>query len=141
LHDPSPEEVETWQDAQQQLGEIYQSEETYWSTKVKELKATSSRQKKNHIGQMEINGLSSDPVAIRQHVQVFYHQLFNSEGPRIGQISPSVWSENEKTQQQKENVALITPFSEEEIREALFQMNGAKAPEPDGFPILFYQHY
>jgi hypothetical protein len=68
------------------LSEIYQSEEIYWSTRAKELwlkegdrniaffhKAATSRQKKNHIGQMELQGqLFSDPVEIKKHVQAFY---------------------------------------------------------------------
>ena len=38
-----------------------------------------------------------------------------------------------------ENDTLISPFSEQEIREAVFQMEHNKAPGPDGFPAEFYQ--
>ena len=38
-----------------------------------------------------------------------------------------------------ENDILISPFSEQEIREAVFQMEHNKAPGPDGFPAEFYQ--
>jgi hypothetical protein len=38
-----------------------------------------------------------------------------------------------------ENEILTAPFSEEEIYEALFQMERNKAPGPDGFPAEFYQ--
>jgi hypothetical protein len=34
---------------------------------------------------------------------------------------------------------LIAPFYEEEVHEALFQMEHNKAPGPDGFPAEFYQ--
>jgi hypothetical protein len=39
----------------------------------------------------------------------------------------------------EENNLLIQPFSEEEVREAVFQMEHNKAPSPDGFPVEFYQ--
>jgi hypothetical protein len=34
---------------------------------------------------------------------------------------------------------LIAPFTEEEVRTAIFQMEHNKAPGPDGFPPEFYQ--
>jgi hypothetical protein len=39
----------------------------------------------------------------------------------------------------KENEQLVKPFSEEEIRHAVFQMEHNKALRPDGFPVEFYQ--
>jgi hypothetical protein len=39
----------------------------------------------------------------------------------------------------QENVILISPYSEEEIRKAVFQMEHSKALGPDGFPAEFYQ--
>jgi hypothetical protein len=38
-----------------------------------------------------------------------------------------------------ENDLLISPFTEDEIRKALFQMEHNKAPGLDGFPAEFYQ--
>jgi hypothetical protein len=39
----------------------------------------------------------------------------------------------------EENEILIANFSENEVREAVFQMEHNKAPGPDGFPAEFYQ--
>lgn len=36
---------------------------------------------------------------------------------------------------------LEVPYSEEEVKIALFQMFPTKAPGSDGFPALFYQHF
>ena len=40
-----------------------------------------------------------------------------------------------------ENEFLTSPFSEEEIWTAVFQMEHNKAPGPDGFPAEFYQSF
>jgi hypothetical protein len=42
---------------------------------------------------------------------------------------------------QEENDLLVRPFTMEEIRETIFQMEHNKAPEPDGFQAEFYQAY
>ena len=39
----------------------------------------------------------------------------------------------------EENDIVVSPFSESEVREAVFQMEHNKAPGPDGFLAEFYQ--
>jgi hypothetical protein len=39
----------------------------------------------------------------------------------------------------KENDILISPFTESEVRDAVFHMEHNKAPGPNGFPAEFYQ--
>lgn len=39
------------------------------------------------------------------------------------------------------NEELVRPFTEDEIKEALFQMCPTKAPEPDDFPAVFFQKH
>jgi hypothetical protein len=41
----------------------------------------------------------------------------------------------------EENAFLVAPYSEEEIRKAVFQMENNKAPGPDGFHATFYQSF
>ena len=53
-------------------------------------------------------------------------------------MDPDLWDENELVQD-FENEILTQPFSEEEIKEALFQMEKNKAAGPDSIPIEFYQ--
>jgi hypothetical protein len=39
------------------------------------------------------------------------------------------------------NAKLIAPYTEAEVKEALFQMFPTKSPGPDGFPAHFFQHH
>lgn len=39
------------------------------------------------------------------------------------------------------NNTLLAPFTEKEVKEALFQMFPTKAPGPDGFPTHFFQRH
>jgi hypothetical protein len=41
----------------------------------------------------------------------------------------------------EENAFLTSPYSEEELKKAVFQMEHNKAPGPDGFPAEFYQNF
>jgi hypothetical protein len=42
---------------------------------------------------------------------------------------------------QPENEFLTAPFTEKEVREAIFSMEHNKTPRQDGFPTEFYQHF
>ena len=42
---------------------------------------------------------------------------------------------------QSVNDFLTAPFTEKEIRDAIFDMEHNKATGPDGFPAKFYQHF
>ena len=42
---------------------------------------------------------------------------------------------------EEENKVLVAPFSEEEVKMAVFYMEHNKAPGPDGFPTKFYQFF
>jgi len=41
----------------------------------------------------------------------------------------------------EENTFLTAPFTEDEVRKAIFQMEHNKAPGLDGFPAEFYQTF
>lgn len=50
------------------------------------------------------------------------------------------WAEEEKVSLE-ENDCLEAPFTEEEVRDAIFGSYAEGAPDPDGFSFLFYQTF
>lgn len=77
---------------------------------------------------------------MKSYITKFYKNLFGPpentsitlDESRIEDI-PQVTNE--------ENEFLTAPFSEDEIRGAVFEMEHNKAPGPDGFPVEFYQNF
>ena len=55
-------------------------------------------------------------------------------------ISDDFWEESQKVSRE-ENDFLVAPFSEEEIKEAIFNCYPEGAPGPDGLSFLFYQKF
>lgn len=75
------------------------------------------------------------PSNINQHLGLFFHNLFQANGPRDMNdtlsvinhvISPSM------------NASLISPVSDDEIKSAAFQPGAFKAPGADVYPGIFY---
>lgn len=65
----------------------------------------------------------------------FYLDLFSSEGRRdMAEALEFV----EEVVSNEDNLRLEKEVTEEEIRMAAFQLNGSKAPGPDGFSGCFY---
>uniref|UniRef100_A0A2N9GUN7 Reverse transcriptase domain-containing protein n=1 Tax=Fagus sylvatica TaxID=28930 RepID=A0A2N9GUN7_FAGSY len=73
---------------------------------------------------------------IRDGIVDFYQGLYSEKEawrPVLGGVEFNTIDSAEATQ-------LEGPFSEEEVVTALNQMNGEKAPGPDGYTIAFYKH-
>lgn len=100
-------------------------------------RVANSHRRHNHVGILRINGvLSSDTVAIKDHIVNYYDSLYTEQTswrPRVDGISFSsidvdvcLWLER--------------GFEEQEVWEVVREMNGDKAPGPDGFSMAFFQH-
>lgn len=80
--------------------------------------------------------LTTDPLEIDNNLQDFYEMLYESEYTQNGkeqnaclyQLKFLTISDDEKT-------ILDSPLTTEELCEAIGDINGGKAPGPDGLPI------
>src|SRR6266540_2079354 len=72
----------------------------------------------------------------KSYITKYYKGLFGT--PEEGNLSLDEARTDDIAQvSDEENAFLIAPFTEEEVRRAIFQMEHNKAPGPDGFPAEF----
>ncbi|KAJ9691474.1 hypothetical protein PVL29_013603 [Vitis rotundifolia] len=90
----------------------------------------------NFLDRIKINGVELvEEQEVREGiVKAFQHQLREEPGWRADLEGLHL-----KSLDLSEVEALEAPFSEEEIFSALMDMNGDKAPGPDGFTVAFWQ--
>jgi hypothetical protein len=134
------------------LAELLREEEIKWyqRAKVKELLEGGSNTKyfqliangkhrKTRIFQLQHDErVIEGEEALSEYITNFYKELFAApSGSSCTLDETRVVDINQVTVE--ENNLLIHPFTEEEVRDAIFQMEHNKAPGPDGFPTEFYQ--
>ena len=90
----------------------------------------------NFLDKIKINGveLVKEQEVREGIVDAFQHQLWENPGWRADIEGLHLQSLN-----LSEAKALEAPFTEEEIFSALMEMNGDKAPGPNGFTVAFWQ--
>src|SRR5438128_5636776 len=93
-----------------------------------------------------IHTLHQDEGTVEGHEQLkayitkYYKCLFRA--PEEGNFALDESRTDDITQvSDEENAFLTAPFTEAEVRKAIFQMEHNKAPGPDGFPAEFYQNF
>jgi hypothetical protein len=97
----------------------------------------SKRRKQNRITRLKkMNGqFTEDESELKSIVSQFYENLYTSEGTEdmdrvLSTVPLKVTTEM--------NSKLLDPYTEGEVKEAVFQMFPTKAPGPDGFPAHFF---
>jgi hypothetical protein len=99
------------------------------------------RYRKTRIYQLEQEeGVIVGEENIKTYITNYYKGLFGS--PESNQFTlDETHIEDIPQVSDLENEILSDAFSENEIKEAIFQMEHNKAPGSDGFPAEFYQHF
>jgi hypothetical protein len=84
------------------------------------------------------NGVVVSSDRLKCHIMNYYKNLFGIlEQTEIILMEDQIHDIPQVSD--KENEILIADFAENEVREAVFQMEHNKSPGPDGFPAEFYQ--
>jgi mannosylglycoprotein endo-beta-mannosidase len=97
------------------------------------------KHRKQHIFKLENDqGVVVGDDCLKSHITNYYKNLFGTpEASGISLMENQILDILQVTQE--ENDVLIGPFTESEVRAAVFQMEYDKAPGLDGFPAEFYQ--
>jgi hypothetical protein len=136
----------------ERLAELLREEELKWyqRAKVKHLLEgdtntkyyhllANGRHRKTRIFQLEDgDSILTGDAQLKEHITSYYKNLF---GPSEDSLLSLDESQTEDIPQVSdlENEFLTEPFTQEEVRTTIFQMEHNKAPGPDGFPPEFYQ--
>ena len=96
------------------------------------------RNRKKRITVLEgPNGQVTDTQDMLTLATKFYKDLFGFETSLDVSLGDNFWAEEEKVTLE-ENLMLQCPFSEEEIKEAVFGSYADGASGPDGFSFMYY---
>lgn len=131
---------------------LLKQEETHWYNRSHENwllkgdintkffhKCASGKRRKNTIITLEKDGetIEGDDKLL-EYATEYYRELFGPKSEYDIQLDPSIW-DNAENLDEDDNDNLCRPFSETDIKDALFQMERNKAPGLEKIPIEFYQ--
>ncbi|KAI3821231.1 hypothetical protein L1987_08792 [Smallanthus sonchifolius] len=96
------------------------------------------KKRRNRINGLMINNKwVIDPKLVKKEVLMQFKKKFSDDYP----IRPSLINDNLGTLSDSHRVLLEADFSEEEIKHAIWQCAGGKAPGPDGFSFEFIRKF
>ncbi|XP_062099843.1 uncharacterized protein LOC133805695 [Humulus lupulus] len=144
--------VQRYKEEQQKLYEALTQKEIFWSQRSKQLwlkegdqntmffhASASARHRKNHISRLR--NASGEWVewnsGLADTISNYFTGLFTARHMDWSAITNCIQPSN--TDQQ--NMELLKPVEEEELKAALFQIHPDKSPGPDGMTSAFYQKF
>jgi hypothetical protein len=86
------------------------------------------------------NGKTEGQANLKHYITGFYKGLIDKPEQSSFCLDPNRMEDISQVTQE-ENDLLIVPFTEVEIKKAIFEIEHNKAPGPDGFLIEFYQKF
>ena len=81
---------------------------------------------------------STDEWSIRGEAIMFFSTMLGQEEPWNNEASEHLLQNIPRLVLMDVNEALLRPFSEEEVKEVAFRLNGDKSSGLDGFPTIFF---
>jgi hypothetical protein len=140
--------------AQDAIAKLRRDEETKWAqrAKIKHVQKGGDNTKYFHLiangkhRRKKIFQLEQDEGTImgqenlRNYITAYYKSLFGPPSMTSCVMDESMIHDIPQISAE-ENAILVAAFSENEVFEAISQMEKNKSPGPDGFPAEFYQHF
>jgi Reverse transcriptase (RNA-dependent DNA polymerase) len=147
-------ELASWNLHKKLLDDYYLEEESYLKQRSRNKwleegdlntsyfhKVATARKKRNLILSMEIEGQVTTSLSdIQKHIFHFYKSLFGSKGNKVAKLDNQFWKDKYLLSDLDRQI-LSKPFTEEELKIAVFGSEAFGAPGQDGFSFLFYQHF
>jgi hypothetical protein len=147
-------EREKLKKANESSNKLRREEESKWAQRAKvkhiqeggnnrryfHLIANGKHRKKKNIQLEQQEGTIVGEDNLKVYITEFYKQLFGAPVPSNISLIEEVVNDIPQISSD-ENEILTTPFAEEEVFEAISQMEHNKAPGPDGVPTDFYQNF
>ncbi|CAN0838786.1 Transposon TX1 uncharacterized 149 kDa protein [Linum grandiflorum] len=131
---------------------LLQHEETFWRQRAKHFwlserdlntkyfhGVANGRTKWKHIDRLKADDGTWQETneALAATAKAYFAALFTAQGSHVEPVVSSL----ESRISAEDNAQLTSPFTKEEFRLALFNMNPNKSPTPDGFNPGFYQKF
>ena len=99
------------------------------------------RHRKTKIVQLEQEeGTIVGDVNLKNYITEYYKGLFGPHTPNSFSMDETLRHDIPQVSEE-ENAALMAPFSDKEVKMAVFDMEHNKAPGPNGFSAEFYQFF
>ena len=102
--------------------------------------ANGRHRKKRIYSLVQDEGTIEGHEQLKSYITKFYKGLFGAPDEGNFMLDESRTDDIPQVSVE-ENNHLTAPYSEEEVKKAVFQMELNKAPGPDGFPAEFYQNF
>ena len=100
------------------------------------------RHRKTKITQLEQEeGIIVGDANLKDYITDCYKRLFRPHLQNSFSLDETLRHDIPQVSEEEETEVLVAPFSEEEVKMAIFDMEHNKAPGLDGFPIEFYQFF
>lgn len=101
-------------------------------------KAIQQRRVANGITGLEVDGLwCEEPLAVKAAIKGFFKSQFGKKEANMVEMPTDLF---ESRLDEAEGELLTREFSEEEIKEAIWDCDNSKSPGPDGFGLDFFKH-
>ncbi|XP_060963958.1 uncharacterized protein LOC115723947 [Cannabis sativa] len=147
-----PISIQQHKEGKDKLAEVLAQKEIFWKQRSKQFWLNSgdknskyfhsianSMKRNNSISRLQdSNGdWVTWEAGLANVITSYFHDLFSTSSVNLGSVLDGI----QPTVSREQNEDLLRTISEEEVRNALFQMHPDKSPGPDGMTPAFYQKH